>query len=125
MTHKLFELNAMNREQLETIAEELNIKGIKKLDDENLAYKILDAQADAESVKVKDAPEKPKTRRGRPPKEKAAEKPAEKAAKPAEAAPAAAAMTSRYLSYRRPCTARRTRRCTRPCRRRCTRRKSS
>ncbi|MBR5076253.1 MAG: transcription termination factor Rho [Bacteroidales bacterium] len=89
MTHSLFELNTMNREQLETIAEELNIKGIKKLDDENLAYKILDAQADAESVKVKDAPEKPKARRGRPPKEKAAEKPAEKAAQPAEAAPAA------------------------------------
>ena len=90
MTHKLFELNAMNREQLETIAEELKIKGIKKLDDENLAYKILDEEANAESVKVKDAPEKPKTRRGRPPKDKAAEKPAEKAEKPAqEAAPAA------------------------------------
>ena len=90
MTHKLFELNAMNREQLESIAEELKIKGIKKLDDENLAYKILDEEANAESVKVKDAPEKPKTRRGRPPKEKAAEKPAEKAEKPAkETAPAA------------------------------------
>ena len=90
MTHKLFELNAMNREQLESIAEELKIKGIKKLDDENLAYKILDEEAHAESVKVKDAPEKPKTRRGRPPKEKAAEKPAEKAEKPAkETAPAA------------------------------------
>ena len=40
-------------------------------------------------MKVNDAPEKPKTRRGRPPKEKAAEKPAEKAEKPAEASPAA------------------------------------
>ena len=38
MTHKLFELDKMNREQLESIATELNIKGIKKIDSENLAY---------------------------------------------------------------------------------------
>ena len=38
MTHKLFELDAMNREQLEAIAKELDIKVTKKLDDENLAY---------------------------------------------------------------------------------------
>ena len=81
----------MNREQLEAIAKELDIKVTKKLDDENLAYAIIDAEARAESVKVNDAPEKPKTRRGRPPKEKAAEKTAEKAEKPAEAAPAEAA----------------------------------
>ena len=45
MLHNLFELSEMNREQLETIATDLKIKGIKKLDNENLAYQILDAEA--------------------------------------------------------------------------------
>lgn len=58
----------MTREQLETIANEHNVKGIKKLDDENLAFAILDAEAKEESVKP--APEKPKARRGRPPKQR-------------------------------------------------------
>ena len=81
MTHKLFELDKMNREQLESIANELNIKGIKKLDSENLAYQILDAEARQESVKPAPESAKPKTRRGRPPKKAEAE------AKPEEAAP--------------------------------------
>ena len=72
MTHRLFELDKMTREQLETIANELNIKGIKKLDNENLAYQILDAEAREESVKPAPEADKPKTRRGRPPKTKAA-----------------------------------------------------
>ena len=79
MTHKLFELDKMNREQLESIATELNIKGIKKIDSENLAYQILDAEARQESVKPTPEPAQPKARRGRP--KKAAEE-----AKPAEAA---------------------------------------
>ena len=73
MTHTLFELSEMNREQLETIANDLNIKGFKKLDNENLAYQILDAQARVESVKPTPETEKPKGRRGRPPKDKSAE----------------------------------------------------
>ena len=72
----------MTREQLETIANEHNVKGVKKLDNENLAYAILDAEAKEESVKI--APEKPKARRGRPPKQKPAE------TVQAEAAPAGA-----------------------------------
>lgn len=68
MPHRLSELNAMTREQLESIATEHNVKSIKKLDDENLAYAIIDAEAKEESVKP--APEKPKARRGRPPKQK-------------------------------------------------------
>lgn len=60
----------MTREQLELIATEHNVKSIKKLDDENLAYAIIDAEAKEESVKP--APEKPKVRRGRPPKQKSA-----------------------------------------------------
>ncbi len=58
----------MTREQLESIATEHNVKSIKKLDSENLAYAILDAEAKEESVKP--APDKPKARRGRPPKQK-------------------------------------------------------
>ena len=73
MLHNLFELSEMNREQLETIATDLKIKGIKKLDNENLAYQILDAEAREESVKPSPAADKPKTRRGRPPKNKAAD----------------------------------------------------
>lgn len=77
----------MSREQLETIANEHNVKGIKKLDDENLAYAILDAEAKEESVKP--SPEKPKVRRGRPPKQKAAaEAKAETAGSTAGDAPA-------------------------------------
>ena len=72
MIHKLVELNGMTREQLENIAEELKIKGIKKLDDENLAFQILDAEARVEAAKPSPETEKPKARRGRPPKAKAA-----------------------------------------------------
>ena len=69
MTHKLFELDKMNREQLESIATELNIKGIKKIDSENLAYQILDAEARQESVKPTPEPAQAKSaRRGRPKK---------------------------------------------------------
>ncbi len=68
MPHRLTELNAMTREQLESIATEHNVKTIKKLDNENLAFAIIDAEAKEESVKP--VPEKPKARRGRPPKQK-------------------------------------------------------
>ena len=84
MIHKLFELDKMNREQLESIANDLNIKGIKKLDNENLAYQILDAEAREESVKPSVTADKPKARRGRPAKAKAPE-----AEAPKEAAPVA------------------------------------
>lgn len=68
MPHKLFELSEMSREQLEAIAAEHKVKSIKKLDNENLAYAILDAEAKEESLKA--TPEKPKQRRGRPAKKK-------------------------------------------------------
>ena len=63
MPHSLFELNAMDRAQLEAIAQQLGIKNIKKLDTENLGFSILDAEAKAESLKPSE-PAKPK--RGRP-----------------------------------------------------------
>ena len=75
MPHSLFELSEMSREQLETIANEFKIK-TKKLDDENLAYAILDAEAKIESVKP--SAEKPKSRRVRKPKEQTSNSGADK-----------------------------------------------
>ena len=72
----------MSREQLETIAKQHSIKNVKKLDEENLAYAIIDAEAIEASTKVSAAPEKPK--RGRPKKENAQKK---ESAPKAEAAP--------------------------------------
>ena len=97
MPHSLFELSKMSRENLETIAKEHEIKKIKSLDNENLAYAILDAEANEAAKKA--PTEKPKARRGRPRKEVAeAAKPAEpakqenapKASEKQEEAPAAA-----------------------------------
>ena len=109
MPHSLFELSKMSRENLETIAKEHEIKKIKSLDNENLAYAILDAEAAAEAKKA--PAEKSKARRGRPRKEASeaaklaepvkAEKTPEAPAKPKEApakqeeAPAAAAAKKR------------------------------
>ena len=82
----------MSREQLETIANQFNIKRIKNLEDADLAFAILDAQA-TEASHQPDK-EKPKAKRGRPRKdtvEKKPEKKAEKAEeKKAEPAPAPA-----------------------------------
>ena len=87
MTHKLYELNEMSREQLESIAKELNIKFNKHTSTEDIGFAILDAEAKAESTKPQ--PEKP--RRGRPRKEKpAAEAPKKAASKEAAPAPAPA-----------------------------------
>ena len=49
MPLSLFELNSMNREQLEALAKEYGITATKKLDDENLAFAIIDKQAIVES----------------------------------------------------------------------------
>ena len=45
MPYSLFELTQMSREQLENVAQELQIKNVRKLNDEDLGYEILDAQA--------------------------------------------------------------------------------
>ena len=69
----------MSREQLETIAQELKIKSVKKLDNENLAYAILDSEAAVEAAK----PVEKKTRgRGRPRKEQPAVAPSPEKAEP-------------------------------------------
>ncbi len=75
MPHSLFELNEMSREQLSDLAGGLGIKVQKKMEMEDIAFAILDAEAKAESLKPT---EKPKAKRGRPRKEAA--KPVEPAA---------------------------------------------
>ena len=107
MPHTLFELNKMSREQLETIANQFNIKRIKNLEDADLAFAILDAQA-TEASHQPDK-EKPKAKRGRPRKdtvekkpEKKAEKAEEKKAEPAPApAPVAEAQTEKPAPKKR------------------------
>ena len=61
----------MSREQLEAIATRHGVKGVSKLDMEPLAFAILDAEAKEESLKPSN--DKPKSRRGRPKKDDAAE----------------------------------------------------
>lgn len=85
MPHTLFELSSMSQEQLEAIAKEHNVKNIGKLDLENLAFAILDAEAKEESLKP--IPEKPKSRRGRKGSAQTAEAPAKAAETPASAEP--------------------------------------
>ncbi len=58
----------MSREQLESVAQDYQIKNAKKLTDENLSFAILDAQATAASLKPI---ERPKSKRGRPRKAEA------------------------------------------------------
>ena len=64
--HKIFDLREMDIEHLHSLAEELKIKGYKKLEKDALIYDILDEEAKLNAL---NAPEKPK--RGRPRKEKA------------------------------------------------------
>ena len=71
----------MSREQLEKVAQEHQIKNIKKFTDENLSFAILDAQAAAASLQPI---EKPKAKRGRPRKN-----PLPEPSKPQESKPAA------------------------------------
>ncbi|MDO5443596.1 MAG: transcription termination factor Rho [Bacteroidia bacterium] len=73
MPHTLFELSTMSREQLEAIALEHGVKNIKKLDEENLAYSILDAEAKEESLKPANNTKPARSRA----KKASAEKPAE------------------------------------------------
>jgi transcription termination factor Rho len=45
MIYDIMQLNEMLVPQLQTLAEELKVKNIKKLEKQDLVYKILDAQA--------------------------------------------------------------------------------
>ena len=94
MPHRLYDLSVMSREELEKIAQDLDIKFSKKTDNENLAFMILDAEAQAvaKGTLADDSQQKTPKKRGRKPKaaqesteqakptQKPAEKPAEKQA---------------------------------------------
>lgn len=69
MPHSLFELNSMSDEQLHNLADELDIKGSKKMDRETLGYAILDQEA----VITSKQPEPEKKKRGRPKKAQSSE----------------------------------------------------
>lgn len=69
----------MSREQLEKVAQDHQIKNIKKFTDENLSFAILDAQAAAASLQPI---EKPKSKRGRPRKNPLPEQTRTRATKP-------------------------------------------
>ena len=75
MTHRLYDLSQMSREQLEEIASGLKIKSIKKLDDENLAYAILDAEASLAASQPDPEKSAPKKRGRKPKAQKAQEEP--------------------------------------------------
>ncbi len=69
--HKIFDLREMDLDQLRKLGEELNIKGFKRMEKDDLVYAILDEEA-KQKANEPEAPSKPK--RGRPRKEnKAAE----------------------------------------------------
>ena len=77
--HNKNDLKEMDLEQLRSIAAELQVKGFKKMDAENLVYAILDHEAAIDAKNALAKPERKKGR-GRPKKEKTAapaeEKPA-------------------------------------------------
>ena len=102
MPHRLYDLSVMIREELEKIAQDLDIKFSKKTDNENLAFMILDAEAQAvaKGTLVDENQQKAPKKRGRKPKaaqesteqakpaQKPAENPAEKQAPKAAEKPA-------------------------------------
>ena len=86
----------MDIEQLHSLAEELKIKGYKKLEKDKLIYDILDEEV---KLNAQNAPEKPK--RGRPRKEKAPieAKPA-KQTEAKEEKPASSSRPSYFMNYK-------------------------
>ncbi|MBO6081583.1 MAG: transcription termination factor Rho, partial [Bacteroidales bacterium] len=90
MPHSLFELNAMSEDQLRTLADELGIKGTKKMNAETMGYSILDQEA--VNISKQPDPQPEKRKRGRPKKAESAPKKEAAAAKATapkeEAAPA-------------------------------------
>ena len=88
--HKIFELKAMELEQLQSLAGELSIKGFKRMEKDDLVYAIIDAEA----IKSAQAPIEPSAKkRGRPKKNEA-----KQAKKPAAVEPASVPPATLYLS---------------------------
>ncbi|MBQ8837852.1 MAG: transcription termination factor Rho [Bacteroidales bacterium] len=74
--HKIFDLKEMDTEQLRNLASELNVKGFKRMEKDDLVYAVLDEEARRNALNAPEKPAKPK--RGRP----------RKTDKPASAIPA-------------------------------------
>ncbi len=95
--HKIFDLREMDIDQLRKLGEELNVKGFKRMEKDDLVYAILDEEAKQNALKAPETPAKPK--RGRPRKEnkpaaepkKSEEKPVEKPAEKVKEQPVEAA----------------------------------
>ena len=68
MPHSLLELNSMSEDQLRSLADELGIKGTKKMDAETLGYAILDQEAVNKSKEQPQQQPQEKRKRGRPKK---------------------------------------------------------
>ena len=84
--HKIFELKEMELDQLRTLASDLQVKGYKRMEKDDLIYAIIDAEA----IKTAQAaPEKPAKQKGRPRKDgqKPTQKPAPKTEETAAPAP--------------------------------------
>ncbi len=77
--HKIFDLKEMDVDQLRSLASELNVKGFKKMEKDDLVYAILDEEARQNAINAPEKPVKPK--RGRPRK---TEKPVQPVEKPQE-----------------------------------------
>ena len=65
--HKIFDLREMDIERLHALAEELGVKGHKRMDKDTLVYAVLDEEAKKNAQNLPDKPER--ARRGRPRKE--------------------------------------------------------
>ena len=79
--HKIFDLKEMDVDKLRSLASELEIKGFKKMEKDDLVYAILDEEARKNAQNAPDKPER--SRRGRPRKsEKQQAAPAEKPVQP-------------------------------------------
>ncbi len=63
--HKIFDLKEMDLEQLRSLASELEVKGFKKMEKDDLVYAILDEEARRNAANM---PDKPAKKRGRPKK---------------------------------------------------------
>ena len=61
--HKIFDLREMDIERLHALAEELGIKGFKKMDKDALVYAILDEEAKKNALNAPERPEKPRRAR--------------------------------------------------------------
>ena len=65
--HKIFDLREMDIERLHALAEELGVKGHKRMDKDTLVYAVLDEEAKKNAQNLPEKPER--ARRGRPRKD--------------------------------------------------------